>query len=116
MIKSALYDTAHNPYAGCTICHRQDGPYISPGAFGDETGNKIYYCKRCVTSLAESFSLPTDHDVAQLRGIVDELTEQCERAQSEIEQLKANMSVPLAEVIDFVREREKRRPETVKTA
>lgn len=71
----------------------------------------VALCIGCVYELGRVPGMLDPEQTAQLRGVVDELTETAESLQGQLAAEKINKYVPLADVVDFFDERSKRRPE-----
>lgn len=77
---------------------------------GQQNLGRLYGCASCIDEMTHLVGGLAPDQVAVLHGQLDELGSEIERVQIELQAAKENMSVPLAEVIDFVREKERRRP------
>lgn len=101
----------------CATCntHKHDDGFVNTNL--DVTGRgRAYICAGCVREMAREVGCLDPQQAQQLRNICDEITAAAEKAQSDLAAAKENMVVPLAEVIDFLAEREARRPAETKPA
>lgn len=73
---------------------------------------RLYACAGCVDEMTSLVGGLEPRKAQELRDIADELGETAERLRGELQEAADNRVVPLAEVIDLVRERDKRRPKT----
>jgi hypothetical protein len=116
-----LYDTPvdHVPYEGgtpfaehtpngCASCGSVTGPFVAGGSHG--TNSPLYLCKTCVGVAATALGWLAPNVRAELEELVENCQSTIRGLNAQIEQAKDNMVVPLAEVIDFLEERAKRRP------
>lgn len=70
-----------------------------------------WFCAGCFEPAAEALGMLSVPNVGLLHGQLEEMSTANEALAAKLEEAKANMSVPLADVIDFVSERARRRPE-----
>lgn len=103
-----------NTCAGC-MTHKHDHGFINTNL--DVLGRgRIYFCAGCVHEMARNVGCLDPQQAQQLRDVADEVAAASDRMREELEVVKQNLVVPLAEVIDLVRERERRRPAGVETS
>lgn len=92
---------------GCAVCDSIVGPFSS----GTTTsGDPLHLCKTCVGTAAAAHGWTPPETRAELNTVLESFQAAVRERDAQIEQLKANLSVPLAEVVDLLEERAKRRP------
>lgn len=97
-----------NTCAGCSTHKHEDG-FVNTNV--DILGRgRVYFCAGCVREMARNVGCLDPKQAAELRATVDDINAAGQRLADELAVVKQNLVVPLAEVIDLVREREKRRP------
>src|SRR5581483_10875864 len=87
------------------------GPFAVIAVHG--SGERIYLNESTVNELATTFGWTEPNKVEALYAQRDELATRVDELEQLLQEERLNKTVPLAEVIDFVAEREKRRPEPV---
>ncbi len=103
-----------HPRGTCYGCNTPAGPFAHLVGIDDGFGH-LHFCKSCAAEIGRVFGFATPEEIGKLEttlhGKVEALTTERDEFAAEVAELKANLSVPLAEVIDFVRARENRRPD-----
>lgn len=97
----------------CILCTAQRHPrgFLRATSLNRPGIGATWFCAGCFEPAAEALGMLSVPNVAVLHGQLEEMSVANEELAARLEEAKANMSVPLADVIDFVAERAKRRPE-----
>lgn len=85
-----------------------EGPFVIVDAFG--TTDRFYVNHVTGGQIAEAFGWTSPDATEKLHGEIEHLRSEIVRLHDEVAEAKANQVVPLAEVIDFAKAREQRRP------
>ena len=85
-----------------------DGPFVAVDAFG--TGDRVYVNDVTGAEIATAFGWASPADVHDLHAQIERLSIRVAELKDELAAERADKLVPLAEVIDFVKAREQRRP------
>jgi hypothetical protein len=97
-----------NTCAGCNT-HKHDDGFVNTN-FDVLGRGRLYFCAGCVWEMGRVVGCLDPQQAQILRDSCDEIAAASERMADELQATKENMVVPLAEVIDFLKERETRRP------
>jgi hypothetical protein len=101
----------------CAFCstHRHDRGFVNlliddRPLEGQSHRGRLYACAGCADEIGRAVGCLDPQQAQRLRDAMDEIAEGADKLASELASTKENMVVPLGEVIDFLKERELRRP------